>query len=258
MSSDETKKMEEMFDNLRADAYPLGEYKHVGKRIARRIDGVHKASGSARYTMDIQLPGMLYLRFLTSPHPHAEIKSMDTSRAEALPGVRAILRYDDPELPRTADLGGHVPSMEPVIPRIARFQGQEVGAAVAADTEAIAEQALALIETEWEERPFVLDPEAALEPDAPLAAPELLPSGNYFNEDLFDVIELGDVERGFSEADRIIEFESRRRLHTWAAPERPCGVWRWNGDCPEVWVKQQRPHSAKRVIASWFGGIPMN
>ena len=258
MSSDETKKMEEMFDNLRADAYPLGEYKHVGKRVARRIDGVHKASGSARYTMDIQLPGMLYLRFLTSPHPHAEIESMDTSRAEALPGVRAILRYDDPELPRTADLGGHVPSMEPVIPRLARFQGQEVGAAVAADTEAIAEQALALIETEWEEHPFVLDPEAALEPDAPLAAPELLPSGNYFNEDLFDVIELGDVERGFSEADRIIEFESRRRLHTWAAPERPCGVWRWNGDCPEVWVKQQRPHIAKRVIASWFGGIPMN
>jgi xanthine dehydrogenase molybdenum-binding subunit len=114
---------------------------------------------------------MLYLRFLTSPHPHAEIKSMDTSRAEALPGVRAILRYDDPELPRTADLGGHVPSMEPVIPRLARFQGQEVGAAIAADTEAIAEQALALIETEWEEHPFVLDPEAALEQEAPLAAP---------------------------------------------------------------------------------------
>jgi xanthine dehydrogenase molybdenum-binding subunit len=258
MASDETKKMEEMFDNLRADAYPLGEYKHVGKRIARRIDGIQKAGGSARYTMDIQLPGMLYLRFLTSPYPHAEIRSMDTSKAEPLPGVRAVLRYDDPELPRAADLCGHVPSMEQVVPRIARFQGQETGVAVAADSEAIAEQALALIETEWEERAFVLDPEAALEPDAPLAAPELLPNGNHLNEDLFDVIDLGDVERGLSEADRIIEFESRRRLHTWAAPERPCGVWRWNGDCPEVWVKQQRPHIAKRVIASWFGGIPMN
>jgi xanthine dehydrogenase molybdenum-binding subunit len=258
MASDETKKMEEMFDNLRADAYPLGEYKHVGKRIARRIDGIQKAGGSARYTMDIQLPGMLYLRFLTSPYPHAEIRSMDTSKAEPLPGVRAVLRYDDPELPRAADLGGHVPSMEQVVPRIARFQGQETGVAVAADSEAIAEQALALIETEWKERAFVLDPEAALEPDAPLAAPELLPNGNHLNEDLFDVIDLGDVERGLSEADRIIEFESRRRLHTWAAPERPCGVWRWNGDCPEVWVKQQRPHIAKRVIASWFGGIPMN
>ena len=115
-----------------------------------------------------------------------------------------------------------------------------------------------MIETEWEERPFVLDPETALEPDAPLAVPELLPSGNHFNADLFDVIELGDVERGFAEADTVVEFESRRRLHTWAGPERPCGVFRWNGDCPEVWVKQQRPHIAKRVIASWFGGIPMN
>jgi xanthine dehydrogenase molybdenum-binding subunit len=258
MASDETEKMEEMLDNLRADAHPLGEYKHIGRRIRRRIDGIQKASGAAQYTMDIQLPGMLYLRFLTSPYPHAEIRSMDTRKAEALPGVRAILRYDDPELPKTADLGGHVPSMEPVIPSIARFQGQEVGAAVAADSEAIAEQALTLIETEWEERPFVLDSEMALEPDAPLANPELLPGGNHYNEDLFDVIELGDVERGFSEADRIIEFESRRRLHTWAGPERPCGVFRWNGDCPEVWVKQQRPHIAKRVIASWFGGIPMN
>jgi xanthine dehydrogenase molybdenum-binding subunit len=258
MVSDETEKMEEMLDNLRADAHPLGEYEHIGRRIRRRIDGIQKASGAAQYTMDIQLPGMLYLRFLTSPYPHAEIRSMDTRKAEALPGVRAILRYDDPELPKTADLGGHVPSMEPVIPSIARFQGQEVGAAVAADSEAIAEQALTLIETEWEERPFVLDSEMALEPDAPLANPELLPGGNHYNEDLFDVIELGDVERGFSEADRIIEFESRRRLHTWAGPERPCGVFRWNGDCPEVWVKQQRPHIAKRVIASWFGGIPMN
>jgi CO/xanthine dehydrogenase Mo-binding subunit len=201
MAGDETRKMEEMFDNLRADAYPLGEYKHIGKRIRRRIDGIQKASGAARYTMDIQLPGMLYMRFLTSPYPHAEIKEMDTKRAEELPGVRAILRYDDPELPERADLGGHQASMEPVIPSIARFQGQEVGAAVAADNEAIAEQALMLIETEWEQRPFVLDPEAALEAGAPLAVPELLPNGNHYNADFFDVIDLGDVEQGFAEAD---------------------------------------------------------
>ena len=105
MSGDETTKMEEMFDNLRADAHPLPEYRQVGKRVARRIDGIQKAGGSAQYTMDIQLPGMLYMRFLTSPYPHAAITSMDTRKAEALPGVRAVLRYDDPELPRAADLG---------------------------------------------------------------------------------------------------------------------------------------------------------
>ena len=99
MANEETARMEEMLDNLRADRYPLKEYRHIGKRGPRRIDGVHKASGSAEYTMDIQLPGMLHMRFLTSPYPHAAIKSMDTSQAAAMPGVRAILRYDDPELP---------------------------------------------------------------------------------------------------------------------------------------------------------------
>ncbi len=258
MANEEVGKMEEMFDNLRADKYPLGKYGQIGKRAPRRIDGIQKASGSAEYTMDVQLPGMLHMRFLTSPYPHAEIRSMDTSKAEALPGVRAVLRYDDPELPVLADVGGHVQSAEKVIPDIAYFQGQEAGAAVAADSEAIAEQALRLIEIEWEERPFVLDPEAALEPDAPLANPEISPYRNHYNEGIFDVIELGDTKKGFAEADEIIEFKATRRLHTWAGPERPCGVFRWNGDCPEVWVKQQRPHIAKRVIASWFGGIPMN
>jgi xanthine dehydrogenase molybdenum-binding subunit len=258
MPDEDVEKMEEMFDNLRADRRPLREYRSIGKRGSRRIDGVHKASGSAEYTMDVQLPGMLHMRFLTSPHPHAEIKSMDTSRAEALPGVRAVLRYDDPELPADADLGGHIPSAERPLPYVAHFQGREVGAAVAADSEAIAEQALELIAVDWEERPFVLEAEAALDPGAPPAVPELLPTGNHFNEGLLDVIDMGDVERGFAEADRIVEFKAVRRLHTWAGPERPCGVFRWNGDCPEAWVKQQRPHIAKRVIASWFGGIPMN
>jgi len=258
MADDEEARMEEMFDNLRADKYPLKEYNYIGRRGPRRIDGFQKASGSAAYTMDVQLPGMLHMRFLTSPYPHAAIKSMDTSKAESFPGVRAILRYDDPELPPTADLGGHVPSAEVVLPGIAHFQGEEVGAAVAADTEAVAEEALKLVEVEWEERPFVLDPEEALKPDAPLAHPELLPNGNHYNAGLLDVLELGDISQGFAEADKVIEFRSERRLHTWIGPERPCGVFRWNGDCPEVWVKQQRPHIAKRVISSWFGGVPMN
>ncbi|UCF08033.1 MAG: xanthine dehydrogenase family protein molybdopterin-binding subunit, partial [Thermoplasmata archaeon] len=258
MADDEMEKMEEMFDNLRADRYPLKEYNHIGKHITRRLDGIRKAGGYAEYTMDVQLPGMLFMRFFTSPYPHAKIKSMDTSKAEALQGVRAVLRYDDPELPEAVDLGGHVPSFETVLPGVAHFQGEEVGAAVAADTEAIVEQALRLIDVEWEQRPFVLDPEEALKPGAPLANPEALATGNHYNEGLLDVIDMGDVEKGFSEADKVVEFKSIRRLHTWIGPERPCGVFRWNGDCPEVWVKQQRPHIAKRVISSWFGGIPMN
>ena len=258
MTNGEKQKIMEVSDNIRADRHPLEQYNHIGKRGLRRIDGYEKASGKATYTMDVQLPGMLYMRFLTSSYPHAEIKSMDTSKAGALPGVRAILRYDDPELPRESDLGGHAPSSVPVLPRVAHFQGEEVGAAVAADSEAIAEEALRLIDVEWKQRPFLLDGEEALQPDAPLANPEEHPDGNYFNQGMLDIHELGDVERGFSEADIILEFKSRRRQHTWIGPERPCGVFKWNGEYPEVWVKQQRPQIAKRVVSSWFGGIPMN
>ena len=69
----------------------------IGKRRIRRIDGYEKASGKAIYVRDIYRPGMLYGKLYLSPHTHAKIKRMDTSKAEALPGVRAILRYDDPE-----------------------------------------------------------------------------------------------------------------------------------------------------------------
>jgi CO/xanthine dehydrogenase Mo-binding subunit len=256
--ADEGKKILELMDNLRADKYPLKDYNHIGKRGIRRIDGYEKASGKATYTMDVQLPGMLCMRFLTSPYPHAEIKSMDTRKAEALPGVRAILRYDDPELPSEADLGGHAPSSVPILPRVAHFEGEEVGAAVVADSEAIAAEALRLITVEWEQRPFLLDGEEALRPDGPLANPEEYPAGNYFNQGMMDIHELGDVEQGLSEADVILEFKSRRRQHTWVGPERPCGVFRWNGEYPEVWVKQQRPQIAKRAVSSWFREVPMN
>ena len=107
-----------MFDNLNCDKYPLKEYTHIGKRGIQRLDGYEKASGHATYTIDVALPGMLYGKFLTSPFPHAKIVRMDTSKAEALAGVRAILRYDDPELPPLADLGGHVPNAIPVLPRL--------------------------------------------------------------------------------------------------------------------------------------------
>lgn len=252
---DEYNKMIEMQDNVGADKYPPDEFRIIGQRNIRRLDGKEKACGRARYTMDVQLPGMLHMKFLSSPYPHALIKSMDTTKAEALPGVRGVLRYDDPELPEVADLGGHGPTAIPVLPRVAHFEGEPVGAAVAADTESIAEEAVKLIEVDWELRPFVLDPEEALKPDSPIANPEDFPAANLEVE---HVEGHGDVERGFAEADRIIEFSATRRLHTYVSPERPCGVVRWNGDYPEFWQKHQRPHEAKRAIHSWFAGIPMN
>jgi CO/xanthine dehydrogenase Mo-binding subunit len=261
MQADEISRMKEMLDNLGADKYPRKEYLHIGQRGPRRLDGLQKAGGRADYTMDVKLPGLLHMRFLTSPYPHAKIVRMNTARAEGMPGVRAVLRYDDPELPEAADLGGHVPQAEPVIPGIVHFQGQECGAAVVAESEDLAEQALRLIDIEWEVRPFVLEAEEALKPEAPLAYPELFTWGNHYNEVLlgeaFSDIKKGDTEKGFAQADKIVEFRSERRLHTWIGPERPCGVFRWNGDIAEIWVKQQRPHIAKRLVSTWFG-IPTN
>jgi CO/xanthine dehydrogenase Mo-binding subunit len=257
MANDAKSRMLEQFDNLRADKYPLQKYTKIGKRGVPRADGLDKASGSAKYTLDVQLPGMLNGRFMTSPYPHAEIVRMDTAEAEKYPGVRDVLRYDDPELPAEAALGGHDPIPTTILPRVAHFQGEEVGAFVVADTEEIAENALKLIKTKWKIRPFILDPEQAIKPDSPLANPEASPNGNLDLVTIF-VDELGNVEKGLAEADKIIEFKFAQNLTTWIGPERPCGVFKWNGDCPEVWVKHQRPHICKRAIASWFGGIPMN
>jgi CO/xanthine dehydrogenase Mo-binding subunit len=243
------------FDNKAADRYQLEKYEVIGRRGVRRTDGLEKATGAARYTLDIQLPGMLYGRFLTSPYPHASIRGMDTSEAEKMPGVRCVLRYDDPELQRAESLAGHELNQVLPLPSVAFFEGEECGAFVAADSEEIAENALRAITVDWEQRPFLLDVEEALKQGAPLTRPETLPDSNVsivYREDH------GDVERGFAEADEVLEFKWTFGLNTWVGPERPCGVWRWNGDFAEIWAKQQRPHIVKRAISTWFGGIPMS
>ena len=255
MPKDELAKILEMQDNQACDKYQRDEYDNIGKRGVRRLDGLEKASGRAEYTMDVQLPGMLYLRFLTAPYAHCKIKSMDTSRAEALPGVRTVIRYDDEDLPPVADLGGHMPSMVPVLADVAHFQGEELGCAVVADTLDICDEALRLIEVDWEVRPFILDVDRALAEGADLVNPEEFPENNLEVEHEEGH---GDVEKGFAESDHIMEFQVKRRNHTWVSPERACGVFRWNGEYPELWVKQQRPHVVKRGVCSWYGGIPMS
>jgi len=260
LSDKEKQTMRDMQDTLRADPFPLKSYTHIGKRGSRRLDGHLKAGGKADYTMDVRLPGMLHMQFLNSPYPHARITKMDTGDAERFPGVRYVLRYDHPELPKRASLGkvAGLYGDPPPLSGIAHFEGEPMGAAVAAETEEIAEEAIRLIKVEWEERPFHLLVSKAMEKETHLSYPEMYPDANYWNNGLFDIMTQGDVKKGFSEAERIIEFQFVRRGHTWIGPERPCGVFRWKGDCPEVWVKQQRPHLVKKNLSTWYGGVPMN
>ncbi len=257
---DQTARMLEMFDNLQSDKYQPKEYKYIGQNVPRRIDGLAKASGQADYTMDIQIPGMLYMRLLMSPYPNAKILKMDTGRAEKLPGVRYVLRFDDPEVLKAEIIGKTAGffGIDRPLPAAAHMEGELVGAAVAAETEDIAEEALSLLDIEWEERPFMLDPVAAAEPGAPLTFPERYIDGNHWNRGAYDELLHGDMKKGFAEADKVVEFTINRTANTWMGPERPCGVWKWNGDDVEIWLKHQRVHLPKSRISEWYGGIPMS
>ena len=126
-----------------------------------RVDGPEKVTGRARYAYDMRLPGQLYARVLRSPYPHARIKRIDTSKAEALDGVHAVIS--------SANAPREVTSYEeesPLFDTTVRFAGEEV-AAVAAASEEIAEDALRLIEVEYELLPFVVAMQKALAAGAP-------------------------------------------------------------------------------------------
>lgn len=142
----------------------------IGKRTSR-LDARLKATGAARYTSDVRLPGMLYGHMLRSPHPHARDRSIDTSAAERYPGVRAVHILDtvvggaterDPEHPQP-----QVNQTGTGRPPVIRFAGQPI-AAVAATTPDAAADALWLIRVDYEPLPFVADMEEAQKPNAPL------------------------------------------------------------------------------------------
>ena len=194
------------------------ERRWVGKDIKRREDPA-LLTGKARFTDDVNLPGMLHAAVLRSPHAHARILSIDTSAAEKLPGVYTVLTGE-------AAMGVLDPvpcfALEPVEERAiaagkVRYQGEAV-VAVAADSRYIAEDALDLVEIEWEPLPPVVDAERAMEPDAPLVHENL--ESNVVYDQTFT---FGDVEGDFAGADRVI----RRRLR-WpraaAAPMETSGA----------------------------------
>jgi CO/xanthine dehydrogenase Mo-binding subunit len=245
-------------------------FKEIGKRGVRRHDGHDKATGRAIYTRDIILPGMVYARVMRSPYARAKILQMDTKKAAALEGVRTILRYDDPEI-KGRQLNGSVigtreivggdffegyatKPVREILAREAFFEGQAVGAVVVADTAEIANEAIRMIYIEWQEYPFVLDQEEALKPDAPILRPD---ADSNRLENALDLMELGDIEQGFREADKIIEFKARRHAHLWAGAELPSVVAKWTGDDLELWNHVQQPYVAKRLLAEQLD-LPLN
>ena len=201
------------------DRWPEGPLDQVG-RPAARIDGLQRARGEARYTADLQLPWMLHAAVLRSPHAHARVKQLDLEATLAAPGVRAAVG------PLSEEIG---------------YPGQAV-AAVAAETLAQARAALDLIQLEWEELEPLLDPDQAVRDGA-----------------LVDerTGERGDVERGFAEADVVVEAEYRTQTVLHNSMETHVAVCEWEArDRLTVYISTQFIWGVREQVAGHYGLPP--
>lgn len=222
----------------------------VGDRV-RRVDGREKVTGSAVYGVDVNVPRMLFGKILRSPHPHAAIRRIDTSRAEALPGVRAVvIGKDTPGIPfgffkihndQFAD-------MQPLARDKVRYVGEEV-AAVAAVDEDTAQIALDLIDVEYEELPAVFEPEDALRPGAPLVHEQI-------EDNVIDriLMENGDLDEGFEAADVVIEDSFRTTPASQVCLETQQAVAQWDASGRvTVWASIQMPFLLRAHLAATLG-----
>lgn len=234
----------------------------VGK-AERKVDAVKLATGKPAFVDDIELRGMLYARILTSPHAHAVIRAVDTSEARALPGVHAVLTHKDVQRVPYTTAGQSWPEPGPhdqyALDSRVRFVGDRV-AVVAADTPELAEQALKLISVDYEILPAVLDPRLANTPQAPCLHPE---QDSYRIHDAAHNIaaylhaEVGDVERGFAQADLVVEGEYVVPQVQQTPIENHIAITYWDEDDRlVVRTSTQVPYHVRRIIAPVIGLPP--
>src|SRR5438876_2343013 len=189
---------------------------YVGTRTIRP-DGVDKVTGRARFGADFDLPGQLIGRVLRSPHPHARIVSIDTSKAEALPGVKAVITRDDfkDQPSEFIPAGEMMINYKDVVRNVmarekALYEGHPV-AAVAATSAEIAKRALKLIKVDYQVLPHVIDVVEAMQPGAPLLHDDMFTAGvdpaPKTPSNVAKRVEfvLGDVAAGFKQADLVVE-----------------------------------------------------
>ncbi len=226
----------------------------VGKGVPLR-EGYPKATGMLKFAPDHTVVGALRMKILRSPHPHAKIRSINTSKAETLPGVSAVLTHKD--VPQKEILCKIFNWRGKILDDRVRFVGDEV-AAVAGVTEEVAEKALDLIEVEYEKLPAVFDIEEALKPDAPDVRgvggnkvtnppdPGSLPSHQ----------EWGDINKGFAEAEATVEYEVRTsQIYGSFCP--PACIAEWEGDRLTLVLSHHCPYDIRSATAEVFD-IPEN
>ncbi|MFD9740549.1 molybdopterin-dependent oxidoreductase [Umezawaea sp. NPDC059074] len=232
--------------------------KHVedpaaGRAVGRNLPapaGPEVVTGTARYTFDLDVPGVLHLKLLRSPHAHARITAIDTSAALAVPGVHLVLTHEDAPERRFSTAQHEIVEDDPADTRVfddvVRHVGQRV-AAVVADTEAAAEEGCRRIVVAYDVLPAVVDPEDALRP----GAPAVHPAGNVVAE-LHG--EVGDVEVGFALADAVYEntFRTQRVQH--ASLETHGAVAWFEDDTDRLVVRSstQTPFLTRRALCALF------
>jgi len=228
----------------------------VGKRVLR-VEGPEKVTGEAKYTLDYtpkDLPGLLYGRILHSPFPHARIEKIDASKALALPGVKAVLLFDKGEWfnpNEVLKVASEGPVSAPA-DRVVTYEGDPL-AAVAAQSEQIADDAVDLIEVKYRRLPHVVDHEEARQPNAPLVH-----KGTKGNTVSGDPFVRGDVEQGFKEAEVVIERTLRVPVLLHNSPECHVAVAHWEGGKLTVWASTQGINGFRDELAKTFKLDPAN
>ena len=204
-------------NGLRTDFKAVG-MANVPGRLSYSI-----ATGMAKFGGDYVVTDMLHSKFLRNPHGRAKIKSMDISRAKALKGVLDILRWDDPDV---LNMKG---TREPLIDDESDTENEEIGAIVVAETPEICDEALRLIDVEWETFPTVADPRDSMKPGGIFVRfdPKASPAAKPFVA--------GDVEKAFGEADHILEFDWSQSIMVSNVPNPATSVSWW----------AQHPHSPR-------------
>ncbi|MGH7773097.1 MAG: xanthine dehydrogenase family protein molybdopterin-binding subunit [Candidatus Binatia bacterium] len=231
----------------------MADKKIVGMATPR-VEGEDKVAGKAVYAVDVTLPGMLWVKVLRSPIPHGWIKRIDVSKALNLPGVKAVITGKDVA---GSKIGKKIIDMSILAEGIVRFIGEKV-AAVAAESEEIAEQALALIEVEYEDLEPVFDPLESMKPSAPLLHPDVVSYSGLIHkmETPSNVIvrltwKKGDIEEGFRNSDVIVEntFQTPR-VHQAYIESHSCVV-RANPDGgAEIWASTKSPFALRDQVAN--------
>ena len=238
----------------------------IGKRTPR-LDGRIKVTGAARYTADVRLPGMLYGRIVRSPHAHARVRSIDTGPAERMAGVRAVVVVD--HLLGSAQLRDPSKELSTNYP-VVRYVGQPI-AAVAATTQVAADEAARNVRVDYEPLPFVVDLEEARRPDAPPVFPAAADQagsagggggpagvpqiGNVRGPNKSGTLgpPRGDVDKGFAQADVVVDGTYRTQVQTHSAMETHGVVADWNAQGLTVYASTQGTSSVRDELAEVLG-----